>query len=318
LDKIEGKLSSYNTIAITGATGFVGSTIIKLLVSHGWRIKALVRDSTKLEQFSNYPIDWIDGDLSKSSSLDALVSNADAVIHCAGTVRGSRLSDFTIANVDGTANLVAAILRTSSQPRLLQMSSLAARMPELSNYAYSKHQGEEILFANISQLKWTIFRPAAIYGAGDRELKPLLDLLKKGISLQLSGTDCRFSLMHVDDVANAVLQWLINGIAEYEVIELDDGHPSGYCWQDISNIAANVFQRSIQRLYIPLFVLKKLAIISEWMARATNRNPMLTSGKVRELVWKDWVCRDQSLHQIDSWQPVIQFEQGLRMVYFLK
>ncbi|MEE9344969.1 MAG: NAD-dependent epimerase/dehydratase family protein [Methylococcales bacterium] len=304
-----------NTIAITGATGFVGSTIIRLLVSQGWLVKALARSPNKLEQFSDCPIDWVYGDLSQPKTLDSLVYNAHAVIHCAGTVRGSHLSDFTEANVEGVSNLVVAILRTSSQPRLLLISSLAARMPGISDYAHSKRQGEDVLTTHANQLSWTIFRPAAIYGAGDQELKPLLDLLQKGISLQLSDAGSRFSLIYVDDVAQAVRQWLVNGVAEHETIELDDRYPNGYCWQDVSNIASDVFHRPVRRLYVPIVVLKALAIASDFVARMLSRSPMLTPGKARELAWHDWVCRSQVEMRIENWHPMVQFEQGLKRLY---
>ena len=303
------------TIAITGATGFVGSTIVRLLISQGWRVRALARNPNKLEQFADCPIDWIFGDLSNSASLCSLVDKVDAVIHCAGTVRGSRLSDFIAANVEGVSNLVAAILGNSSQPRLLLISSLAARMPDISEYAKSKRQGEDVLTTRTSQLKWTILRPAAIYGTGDKEMRPLLDLLQKGICLQLSGTDSFFSLIHVDDVALATAQWLDNGVAEHEIIELDDGFPGGYCWQDISTIAASVFHRPVRRIYVPVVILKVLASASVFVANVLDRSPMLTPGKARELSWHDWVCRNQSRIQIENWLPMFQFEQGLKRLY---
>ncbi len=313
--KPEQPSSHSKTIAITGATGFVGSTIIRLLVSQGWRVRALVRSSNKLEQFIGCQIDWIYGDLANPESLVSLVESAHAVIHCAGTVRGSHLSDFIAANVEGVYNLVAAILESSSPPRLLLISSLAARMPDISDYANSKRQGEAILTAHTSQLKWTILRPAAIYGPGDQEMKPLLDLLQKGICLQFSQADSRFSLIHVDDVAQAIIQWLNNGIAEHEIIELDDGFPNGYCWHDISTIAAAVFQRTVRHIVVPVFILKTLATVSDLVARVLNRSPMLTPGKARELAWHNWVCDTQPKMQIENWQPVFQFEQGLKRLY---
>ena len=167
------------TIAITGATGFVGSTVIRLLISQGWHVRALARSSNKLEQFTNCPIDWIYGDLSNSESLVSLVDNAYAVIHCAGTVRGSQLSDFIAANVEGVSNFVTAILADSSQPRLLLISSLAARMPDISDYAKSKRQGEDVLTLHASQLKWTVIRPAAIYGAGDQGNEAIAGFITK-------------------------------------------------------------------------------------------------------------------------------------------
>ncbi len=275
----------------------------------------LVRNPNKALQFSDLPIEYTHGTLSNLESLAALVENSDAVIHCAGTVRGVTLSDFADANIIGIENLLSTLAKQSKHPRFLLISSLAARMPDISHYAKSKHLGEEILYRYSSNVNWSIFRPAAIYGQGDRELKPLLDLLQRGISLQLSSTDSRFSLIHVDDVAQAVLQWLINGTAEHEIIELDDGFHGGYGWQTIADIAANVFQRPVRRLYMPLIMLKSLGIMSEFIAAATQHSPMLTSGKVRELVWHDWVCNNQPQNHLKNWEPVLQFEQGLRKLY---
>ncbi len=255
------------------------------------------------------------GSLDNKESLDKLVTNAHAVIHCAGTVRGMHLADFKTANIDGVSNMVNALKRCQNQPRLLLISSLAARMPGLSNYANSKLQGEKILTDSDEQLDWTILRPAAIYGDGDQEMKPLLDLLSNGISLQLSGSDSRFSLIHVDDVAHATLQWVKNRTTKHDIIELDDQFPNGYSWQDISTIASHVFNRPMRRIYIPLTVLNGLAVIGELIASLFHQNPMLTTGKVRELVWQDWVCKFDPHSHIEHWQPLLQFEQGLKKLY---
>ena len=106
-----------------------------------------------------------------------------------------------------------------------------------------------------------------------------------------------------------------NGVAEHEIIELDDGFPNGYCWQDISDIAACVFHRPVRRLYVPIFILKALATVSVFVARVFNLSPMLTPGKARELAWHDWVCRNHPKMQIENWQPMLQFEQGLKRLY---
>ena len=244
-----------------------------------------------------------------------MVDSVDALIHCAGTVRGLSLSDFATANINGVSSLVKVLNNQPNPPRLLFISSLAARMPGISNYANSKRLGEIILDNDAHQIHWTILRPAAIYGDGDREMKPLLDLLKKGISLQFSAPTSRFSLIDVDDVARATLQWLTNGVAEHEIIELDDGFPGGYSWNDISEIASDVFQRPVYRVAVPRFFLNTFAVLSELFAVTTKQSPMLTRGKVRELTWHDWACHQIRQEQIQHWQPEIQFEQGLRKLY---
>jgi uncharacterized protein YbjT (DUF2867 family) len=85
---------------------------------------------------------WVQGDLDDERSLRALVSGADAIVHCAGTVRGADAASFERINADGTRRLVDAAATLPDAPRFLLMSSLAARTPQLSPYAASKRHGE--------------------------------------------------------------------------------------------------------------------------------------------------------------------------------
>ena len=86
-------------------------------------------------------------------------------------------------------------------PRFLLMSSLAARMPQLSDYAASKRRGELAVEAAPENLRWTVLRPPAVYGPGDRELLPLFRWVARGIAPLPAGGGGRFSLLYVDDLA---------------------------------------------------------------------------------------------------------------------
>src|SRR5947208_16694179 len=77
---------------------------------------------------------------------------------------------------------------------------------------------------------WTVLRPPAVYGPGDRALLPLFRLMGHGIAPLLGRNDARFSLLYVEDVAEAVIKWLVSESRERRGFELDDGHPRGYSW----------------------------------------------------------------------------------------
>ncbi len=98
--------------------------------------------------------------------------------------------------------------RTPERPRFLLMSSLAAREPELSHYAASKRRGEDALAAASPTLRWTVLRPPAVYGPGERELRPLFRWIARGVAPLACRRAGRFSLLYVDDLATAVLRWL--------------------------------------------------------------------------------------------------------------
>jgi nucleoside-diphosphate-sugar epimerase len=73
-------------------------------------------------------------------ALEALAAGTEAVIHCAGTVRGARRSDFDRVNAEGAGRVARAAAVLPRPPRFLLMSSLAARMPD--DYAGSKWRNE--------------------------------------------------------------------------------------------------------------------------------------------------------------------------------
>ena len=103
-------------------------------------------------------------------SLRRLVDGADAVVHCAGVVRGADQADFERVNVDGVARLVRSAAEQHPKPRFLLVSSLAAREPGLSQYAASKRKGEAALASESDGMPWAVIRPPAVYGPGDREI----------------------------------------------------------------------------------------------------------------------------------------------------
>ena len=118
--------------------------------------------------------------------------------------------------------------RAGTEIPLLLISSLAASRPQVSDYANSKHLGEQEVI-NHAAFPWTIFRPPAVYGPGDKEMLPVLKLARKGLVTPPGPNNQRLSLIHVDDIASAVLAWLKSWPkCDQLTYTLDDGHSGGY------------------------------------------------------------------------------------------
>jgi nucleoside-diphosphate-sugar epimerase len=300
------------TIAITGATGFIGGTLIKQLASAGWQVKALVRPASVHKQPINGRINWIRGDLADGESLQRLVHGADVIVHCAGAVRGASRQDFNRVNVDGMARLAQAAAGLKPPVRFLLMSSLAAREPQLSAYAASKQQGERVLMATAGKLNWVIFRPTAVYGPGEREMMPVLRLMAKGIAPLMGSGNGRFSLLYAEDLAGAVMHWLERGRDQKVTYELHDGHPGGYSWQELVETVARLRGAPVTSLKLPLALVKLAAVVNLAAARAIGYAPMLTPGKVREISHPDWTADNAALSQHTGWSPKIDLAEGLR------
>ena len=111
------------TVAVTGATGFIGKYIIDNLLARGFHVRALTRTA---RAHVNDNLIWVRGSLEDTHSLSELVAGASAVVHCAGQVRGHKEEIFTRCNVDGSLRLMQAAKESGFCQRFLFISSLAA------------------------------------------------------------------------------------------------------------------------------------------------------------------------------------------------
>ncbi|MCG8504139.1 MAG: SDR family NAD(P)-dependent oxidoreductase, partial [Sphingomonadales bacterium] len=142
---------------MTGATGFIGRRLIRHLADRGARVSAL----TRRPQPEQPGVRWVAGDLHDAGALARLVEGADVVIHAAGLVKARNRAEFEGVNVAGTENLLAALAGHGAQARLVLVSSMAAREPQLSDYAATKRAAEDAVRAR-AELDWSILRPPAV------------------------------------------------------------------------------------------------------------------------------------------------------------
>ena len=300
------------TVALTGATGFIGNRVARRLVANGCKLQALARATSDRSRLSEFNIHWVEGTLEDPDSLGRLVRGADAVVHCAGAVRGATQAHFDRLNVDGAVRLVRAAVEQHPVPRFLLISSLAAREPGLSYYAASKRQAEIVLAEHAGSMPWAVLRPPAVYGPGDREMLPLFRWMVRGFAFILGTGNARFSMLYVDDLAEAIQNWLLKDSLLKMVFELHDGRPGGYSWQDVIDAISGLNARRIKCLHVPVTGLKVAAGINLITARLLGYAPMLTPGKLRELRHPDWVCDNTAFTRETGWTPKVSLEEGLR------
>jgi len=295
------------TVALTGSTGFIGGNLLDALRTDGDPVRALTRRDVPDETGS---VEWIEGDLGDREALRRLVRGASHVVHCAGRVRGARAAPFEEVNVAGTRRLVEAAAE-AGVIRFLLMSSLAAREPDLSWYAASKLGAESALREGAGEgMGWTVFRPTAVYGPGDREMAPVFESMRRGILPVVGRKDARFSLLHVDDLVAAVQAWLASEREVPGVFELHDGTANGYDWPLVAEIARQVWGRKVQRVRIPAGGMALVAGVNLVLARHFERDPMLTPGKVRELRHPNWVCDNTALREALDWSPRVSLRDA--------
>ncbi|MFN3432778.1 MAG: NAD-dependent epimerase/dehydratase family protein [Sphingomonas sp.] len=285
------------TLAVTGATGFVGSALVERALAAGHTLRAL----TRRPQRPRDGVVWIDGALDRPESLATLVDGADAIVHVAGVVNAPTRAGFVAGNIDGTHAVLAAAGQAGVR-RFVHVSSLSAREPDLSLYGWSKAEAEALVQA--SGLDWSIVRPSGVYGPGDMEMRDLFRAARLGLALLPPRGIV--SLVAVDDLARLLLALAVRSVAP-AIYEVDDGHPLTHAAM-AQAIGRAVGRRRIAKLHLPKPVLMAGARLDRAL-RGTGAK--LTADRVGYLSHPDWSARTDLSPPPALWTPQIALEAGL-------
>jgi nucleoside-diphosphate-sugar epimerase len=208
-------------IFVTGGSGFLGSRMIRTLVSQGHEVFALARSTSSGERIRTLGATPITGDLEGSDQLS--LPEIEAVVHAAAYFRfaGPRASYFR-ANVEGTRAVLTAAQKAGAatfiyvsaggvvmDDRGSSIHDADERAPTFPNsfsgYIASKAQGEAaVLEANKPSFRTIAIRPPAIWGPGDPFSRELPGTIASGKFAFIERGDYPFAICHVDNVIEAV------------------------------------------------------------------------------------------------------------------
>lgn len=214
------------TIAVTGATGFLGRYLVDTLLARGARVIGVVRNPDRVPALRDRGVELRRADLADRDRLEAGFRGADAVVSNAAllSLRNQRWADYLQTNVEGTVNVCEAAAAAGVR-RILHVSSVSVYRgrrqrvidedhvqygPEvpprrLNVYSLSKALAEQaaIRLAREQHLDLTVLRPGAIYGAFDGNFMPVFHAFVRP-KLTLYPAYFRLPLVYAGDVAEAV------------------------------------------------------------------------------------------------------------------
>ncbi|HEX3677785.1 MAG TPA: NAD(P)-dependent oxidoreductase [Sphingomicrobium sp.] len=287
-------------LAVSGGTGFVGAHLIDAAVAAGHEVLAL----TRREQLPRERVTWILGDLHDRSALEQLVEDVDAAIHVAGVLSAQSAAAFDNGNVGGTLAFLAAATAGGVR-RFVHVSSLAAREPNLSLYGDSKARGEGLVMS--SGLDWSIVRPPAVYGPGDKETLELFRMARLGVMLMPPRG--RVSVIHVHDLASLLLALSAFDAPSSILIEPDDGTPDGWSHRDFARALGDAMGTKPAIVYSPGVLLRLAARADQFLRREKAK---LTVDRAAYFSHRNWVVEPKRASPRALWQPKIRTPDGLR------
>jgi dihydroflavonol-4-reductase len=282
---------------VTGATGFVGSAVVRQLLAHGWEVRALVRPESDRRNVQQLPLETVVGDLRDSVSLDAACSGCDALFHVAADYRlwTRNSAELYRTNLEGTRNIMRAALQADMQ-RVVYTSSVAtlgvpadgtpgneetpATVAEMvGDYKRSKYLAEQAVRRMARDgAPIVIVNPST--PIGPRDVKPTPTgrmVLEAARGRTPAYVDTGLNIAHVDDVAAGHLLAYERGRTGERYILGGEN----LTLQEILFMVAECARRRPPTVRLPLDVLVPLAYASEALAWMTGRAPQLTLDSLR-------------------------------------
>ena len=303
-------------VAVTGSTGFIGSNLCPYLLKSDWQVRAILRPTSSRQA----PIDCetVVSRLVRDELAEAL-AGCDIVVHLAGRTRASSLGQYLRANAEAAEHVALAARDTGT--RLIYISSQAAagtgtienpRSEEappkpISDYGRSKLAGEKAV-QEVEGLEYSILRPCAVYGPGDKDFLPLFRWAQRGVFPIVGQPDTAFSFLYVGDLVRAIETVMRHPGTNSKVFFVSEKVP--HSTEGFLRLLAEACDRSFRPVRIPTSFLW-LAMTLGIPASRFGLSPLLTPSRYRELTSEGFVCNSERLTQSTGFKARVELAEGL-------
>ena len=238
-------------ILLTGATGTVGSALLRRLTADGALVRCLVRDPRRLGD-QRVRVQIALGDLANPPSFRNALRGVETVVHLAATIRDQPRASIEELNAMATLRLVRAAERAGAR-RFLFFSAMGARHHSRTRFLRAKALAREAVES--SRLETAVFCPSIVYAPGD----PWLTLLERFSylpAIPISGSGRALSQpIWAEDVADCVLAALTASSSRRRSFEL--AGPQTLSYDDIVRAAMRPTGRRRRLLHVPLPVVRR-------------------------------------------------------------
>jgi uncharacterized protein YbjT (DUF2867 family) len=275
-------------ILLTGATGTIGSALLRRLTGTGEPVRCLVRDPRRLGD-QRVRVQIALGDLADPPSFRNALRGVDTVVHLAAAIRDEPRASIEELNAVATLRLVRAAERTGAR-RFVFFSAMGARHHSRTRFFRAKALARQAVEG--SALETTVFSPSIVYAPGD----PWLTLLERFSylpAIPVSGSGrALYQPIWAEDVADCVVAALMASGRRRRAFEL--AGPETLSYDDIVRAAMRSSGRRRRLLHVPLplvraslRVLRRLGgpkVFATWEEAELMEEPMTSSRGTTDAV----------------------------------
>ena len=290
-------------ILITGATGFIGSHLVKALVSEGYHCRCLVRKTSNISELKKLNnIEFVYGDITEKDSLKGIAKGVDIVCHLAALMghdppSSKAFEKFRNINAEGTKNILSECVKTKTIKKVIHFSSTAAMglVPQnpitesmgcrpYTPYQVSKFESEKIAkyFFEKYNLPIVIVRPSMIYGPGFKgDFLTIARVVKTGIFPKIGRGKNLSPALYIDDAVEAV-RLLINKGRAGEIYLISSER--SYELQEIVGIMETYLGMRLLLIPVPIWLAKMGGYSLEKMSKLIGIRPIVTYRNICSVV----------------------------------
>ncbi len=308
------------TTLVTGATGFIGSAVLRKLLEAGATVRALVRPESDRRNIEGLPVETVEGDLGDRASLERAVKGCTALYHAAADYRlwVRKPDELYKTNVEGTRNMMSAAGEAGVK-RVVYTSSVAvlglnadgspadedtpATVDDMiGHYKRSKFLAEKEVRRMVAEdgLSAVIVNPSSPVGPRDIKPTPTGRMVVEAAAGRMPAyVDTGLNLVHVDDVAEGHLLAFERGrVGERYILGAEN-----LALRDILTEIAALTGRRPPRVRLPRNLILPVAVIAEGWARITGGGePMVTVDGVRMARKKMYFSCEKAMREL-SYAP---------------
>ncbi len=289
-------------VLLTGATGFVGSSVLNELLDNGYNVGCLVRNSNiRLE---GLPVQQLIADVTDPASYREYLADFDAIVHLVAIIEEipGRGITFKRMNTQATEKLVK-LASENGVKRFIHMSALGASEKGITPYFTSKGLAEKAVCE--SGLDYTIFRPSFIYGPDDAVYSMIAEIIRNsplGLYPVFGNGKYKHQPVSVTDVARAVIRSLENEKSFNKTYDI--GGPEALSFNKQLELLGKAIRKQCRPLHIPLALSRFLVSIAQLLPFSP-----IDRDRLNMLV-RDNVC-DNSLILADLDLELTEFSNGI-------
>jgi nucleoside-diphosphate-sugar epimerase len=315
---------------VTGATGFIGSHVVRRLVIEGYQIRCLARPTSDTSMLAGLELEFVRADLTDAPAVAGAASGCDVVVHCGALVSDwAAVDEIRRINVGGTRNVLDAALAASVR-RVVHISTTDVYgYPGGRNiderqyharfanwYAQTKREAE----AEVRRLdgqagpEFVILRPATVYGPGSKEVVgEMAKAIRRRQMLMIDGGRAVAGLVYVENVVDAVMLALGDEAAG-EAFNVTDG--LDVTWKRFLADIAVGLGCAPPRWSLPYKVAEAMATTLEHGYRAVHRltgltSPTLLSRQAVNVLGRDQDFSSLRIRETLGWEPRVTYATGL-------